>query len=269
MVINNRQLAIRNGEKVELVELQIPWEIIPLFFLMAFLFSSVGHGGASGYLALFALAGVARSEIAPVVLVLNILVAGSSFINYYRAKHFSFQLLLPFIISSIPAAFVGGLLKVPSLAFSIILGSVLLLAAVRLLFVKNGIGTRWQEYSGKAFYWGIPIGFIIGILSGITGVGGGIFLSPFLLLTGWADAKKTSAVSAAFIILNSLSALLAKSLTAPIHFDIVLIFGIVVLMAGQIGSRLGAFKFQPDILQKLLGAVLLIAGLKLIKDLLL
>lgn len=234
---------------------------------MAFLYSSVGHGGASGYLALFALAGVARSEIAPVVLVLNILVASSSFINYYRAKHFSYQLLLPFIISSIPAAFVGGLLKVSSLAFTIILGSVLLLAAARLLFEKNRIETRWQKYPGNAFYLGIPIGFVIGIISGITGIGGGIFLGPFLLLTGWADAKKTAAVSAAFIILNSASALMAKSLSAPIHFDIVLIFGVVVLIAGQIGSRLGAYKFKPDILQKLLGAVLLIAGLKIIKDL--
>lgn len=249
-----------------MIELQIPWEIIPLFFLVAFLFSSVGHGGASGYLALFALAGLARSEIAPVVLVLNILVASSSFINYYRAKHFSIQLLLPFIISSIPAAFVGGLLKVSSFTFAIILGSVLLLAAVRLLLVKDQIETRWQKYSGKAFYWGIPIGFVIGILSGITGVGGGIFLSPFLLLTGWADAKKTAAVSGAFIILNSLSALVAKSLSAPINLDIALILGVVVLIAGQLGSRLGAFKFQPEILQKLLGAVLLIAGFKIIKD---
>jgi uncharacterized protein len=248
-------------------ELGISWEVLPVVLIIAFIYSSVGQGGASGYLALFALVGVARSEIAPVALVLNIIGASSGFVNYYRANHFSYQLLLPFIISSIPAAFIGGMLKVSPATFSIFLGGVLLIAGVRMLLIRNNVEVRWDKYSGKAFYWGIPVGFIIGLVSGITGIGGGIFLSPFLILSGWTDTKKAAAASSAFIILNSASALIAKSFNYTIHWDVILILGLVVLTGGLIGSRLGANKFNPKLLQKLLGSVLLLAGLKLFWDL--
>ncbi|MBU1421629.1 MAG: sulfite exporter TauE/SafE family protein [Bacteroidetes bacterium] len=258
-----KPFILKNWESI-LAEFGLSWEVLPLFLIIAFLYSSVGHGGASGYLALFALLGVARSEIAPVVLVLNIIVAVGGFINYYRAKHFNYKLLLPFIIGSIPGAFFGGLIKVPQDVFIIILGGVLLLASFRLLLVKNQLESRWEKVRDRIFLIGIPVGFLLGILAGITGIGGGIFLSPLLLLMGWADVKKTAAVSSAFIVLNSLSGLFAKVLSYTIHWDIILILGIVVVAGGQIGSRLGAYKFNPTVLQRLLGAVLLIAGLKMI-----
>ncbi|RCK77665.1 MAG: putative sulfoacetate exporter [Ignavibacteriae bacterium] len=248
-------------------ELQISYFLLPLFFLIAFLFASVGHGGASGYLAIFAFAGIARSEIAPVVLIMNILVASNSFWNYYKAKYFSFKLLLPFVISSVPGAFIGGFIRVPSNIFSLLLGFALLLAALRLLFYQGQVISRWKDYSGKPFLYAIPIGFIIGILSGITGIGGGVFLSPFLLMSDWADAKQTSAVSAAFIALNSLAGLLGKAFHMQIHWEIAITLGIVVLIGGQLGSYLGANKFNPKILQKLLGVALIVASIKLLKDL--
>lgn len=247
-------------------ELQISYLFVPLFFIFAFLFASVGHGGASGYLALFAFAGVARFEIAPVVLILNILVSTSSFFNYYKAKYFSIKLLIPFIISSVPGAFIGGFIKVPSDVFSAILGFVLLLTALRLLFYEGQVISRWENFSGKPFLYAIPVGFFIGILSGITGIGGGVFLSPFLLMSNWADAKQTAAVSAAFIALNSISGLLGKALHSQIYWGVALVLGIVVLIGGYLGSYYGANKLNPRILQKFLGAVLVIASLKLLKD---
>lgn len=251
-----------------MIELGIPWELLPLFFIVALVYSSVGMGGASGYLALFALAGVGRSEIAPVALALNILVASTGFINYYRAKHFSLKLLLPFILSSIPAAFIGGLIKVPTQSFSLILGGVLFLAAIRLLFINSQTNKRSIEPPPQIYYYGAVAGFMIGFVSGITGIGGGVFLTPVLLFTGWADMKQAAAVSSAFIVLNSISGLAAKTFAHTIHWDVILIFGVVTFIGGQIGSRLGAFEFNPTFLQKLLGMVLLFAALKMFWDVL-
>jgi uncharacterized membrane protein YfcA len=249
-----------------MLELNIPWILLPLFFIVAFLYSSVGHGGASGYLALFALAGIARAEIAPVVLILNVIVSLGGFVNYYRAKHFSVQLILPFVLTSIPAAFFGGMMKVSSSTFALLLGVVLVLASIRLFFIRSEIESRWKNFSGNAFYIGLPLGLVIGFLSGITGIGGGIFLSPLLLLSGWADAKKVAAASAAFIILNSLSGLIAKSFSATINWNLVIVLGMIVVLGGQLGSRLGAYKFNPKFLQKILAVVLLLAGLKMFWD---
>ena len=249
-----------------MAELNIPWILLPLFFIVAVVYSSVGQGGATSYLALFALVGVGRSEIAPVALVLNILVASIGFINYYRAKHFSYQLLIPFLIGSVPAAFLGGLIKLSPMGFSITLGGVLLLAGFRLLFIKNDAEDKNKPNSRKIFYYGIPVGFLIGVVSGITGIGGGVFLTPVLLLTGWADIKQAAATSTAFIVLNSISGLLAKTFAHPIHWDLILIFGAVTFVGAVIGSRLGAYKFDSTLLQKLLAVVLLLAGLKIFWD---
>lgn len=252
-----------------MAELNIPWILLPFFFLIAIVYSSVGQGGASGYLALFALAGLGRSEIAPVALALNLLVASTGFINYYRAKHFILKLLLPFISASIPAAFLGGLIKVSPQTFSLLLGGVLLLAAFRLLFIKTNAIEKRKELPKQFIFFSIIIGCFIGFLSGVTGIGGGIFLGPVLLLTGWADVKQAAAVSAPFIVLNSISGLAAKTFTHTIHWDVILIFGAVTLIGGQIGSRFGAYKFNPTVLQKLLGVVLLIGGSKLLWDVIL
>ncbi len=241
--------------------------LIPLFFAAAWLYSSVGHGGASAYLAILVLAGFTRNEIAPTVLVLNILVTTLGTLNYYRAGHLDFRLLLPFILTSIPAAFVGGSMKVSEQTFSLILGLTLLAAALRfLIFTKPIMGKR--NLSPKLLFGvGLPVGLGLGFLAGLIGIGGGIFLSPLLLLMGWADVKKTAAVSAGFIFLNSLSGLIAHLIRTIPNWPLLVVLATAVLIGGWIGSYRGAYRLQPVTLQRLLGFVLLIASAKLLHDL--
>ena len=237
--------------------------LVPLFFAAAFLYSSVGHGGASSYLAILVLAGYPREAIAPTVLALNILVTLLGAINYYRAGHFNARLLLPFILTSIPAAYVGGSMRVSEETFSLILGLTLLVAGVRLVIFAKLIAAKQALSRRLLFGAGLPVGFALGFLAGLIGIGGGIFLSPLLLFMGWADAKKTAAVSAAFILLNSLSGLTAHVVKGTAEWTLLGILAIAVLAGGGIGSYIGAFRLLPITLQRLLGLVLLAAAFKL------
>jgi len=241
--------------------------LIPLFFAAALLYSSVGHGGASAYLPILVLAGFSREAIAPTVLALNILVTSMGTFNYSRGGHFDFRLLLPFILTSIPAAFLGGSLKVTEETFSVILGVTLLVAGLRfLIFTKPIIGKK-NLGPYLLFGVGLPVGFGLGFLAGLIGIGGGVFLSPLLLFMGWADAKKTAAVSAGFILLNSASGLTAHILRGTPDWSMLLPLGITVMIAGGIGSYTGSFRLPPLTIQRLLGVVLIIASIKMIKDL--
>ena len=237
--------------------------LVPLFFAAAFLYSSVGHGGASSYLAILVLAGYPREAIAPTVLALNILVTLLGTINYYRAGHFDARLLLPFILTSIPAAYVGGSMRVSEETFSLILGLTLLVAGVRLVIFAKPIAAKQLLSRKLLFGVGLPVGFALGFLSGLIGIGGGIFLSPLLLFMGWADAKKTAAISAAFILLNSLSGLTAHIIKGAADWTLLGVLAITVLIGGGIGSYIGAFRLLPITLQRILGAVLLLAAFKL------
>jgi uncharacterized membrane protein YfcA len=241
--------------------------LVPAFFLAAMLYASVGHGGASAYLAILVLAGFTRNEIAPTVLVLNILVTTLGALNYRRAGHLDLRLLLPFILTSIPAAFLGGSLQVSEKTFSVILGWTLLVAALRFLVFTKPITGKQDFTPGLLFGVGLPVGLALGFLAGLIGIGGGIFLSPLLLLMGWADAKKTAAVSAGFILLNSLSGLIAHLIRTAPDWPLLSVLAITVLVGGWIGSYRGAYKLQPVTLQRLLGVVLLIASAKLLHDL--
>ena len=243
---------------------EMSWILIPLFFLVAALYSSVGHGGASGYLALFALSGMAAPSVVPVALVLNITVAAISFFNYWRGGHFSLPLLLPFVVTSMPAAYLGGLMAVGDEAFRLVLGVALLLVAARLLFIRelpqrSGSMSRTQQWALAS-----SIGLVLGLLSGMVGIGGGVFLSPVILFLGWADIKGTAAVSSAFIVLNSVSGLLGHIARGTnIELPIVILVAAVVL-GGFFGSRLGAQRLSTRHLQLALGLVLVVAGGKLI-----
>ncbi|MBM4386486.1 MAG: sulfite exporter TauE/SafE family protein [Deltaproteobacteria bacterium] len=241
--------------------LEIEWFIYPVFFLIALLYSSVGHGGASGYLAVFSIAGKVGREFSTIVFFLNILVSGISFFNFRRSGFFSARTLLPFIITSVPAAFVGGWLELSLPLITALTGFALLAAGVRLLFAGNGLKPSFNV--GNRFAASLAAGAVIGLLSGITGIGGGIYLTPFLIFSGWEDAKRAAAVSSGFIVLNSISGLLARSFSAEIAWQSIAILSLVVVSGGICGSMLGTRKISPELLKRLLGAVLLIASFKM------
>jgi uncharacterized membrane protein YfcA len=239
--------------------------LIPSVLLIAVLYSSVGHGGASGYLAVLALAGFARPEVTPVVLVLNIVVASTGLFNYWRAGHFSPRLLFPFAVASIPATFLGGMLPLGEQVYGALFGGTLLVAALRFLFLPRVLAPSRNPVSGPSWALTLPIGGLLGLLAGMVGIGGGIFLSPLLLLMGWADVKRTAAVSAAFIVLNSLSGLLAHLLKgASLDWALLIPLVATVWLGGFAGSFAGAGHLSQVRLQQALGTVLALAGLKLI-----
>jgi len=230
------------------------------------LYASVGHGGASAYLALLALGGFGRDMAAPTALALNIFVSGIGAASYARAGHFNGRLLLPFVLPSIPAAYIGASITISERAFSALLGGALLIAAARFLASATPQVRSKLIETRRLWAIGLPTGFSIGFVSGLIGIGGGIFLSPLLLFLRWGDARTTAAVSAPFILLNSLAAL-AGHLQRGLPADAVSLIGgmgIAVAMGGMAGAYAGSFRLTPVTLQRILGAILLMAGVKLI-----
>jgi uncharacterized membrane protein YfcA len=235
-----------------------------LIFAAALLYSSVGHAGASGYLAAMALVGVAPDVMKPTALALNILVATIATARYYRAGYFSWAGLWPFAVGSIPLAFVGGAITLPGYLYKPAVGLVLFYAAYRLFRSTVG-GTQEAPDKGisvptlPAVAWGGGIG----LLSGLTGTGGGIFLSPLLLFTGWAGTRPTSGTSAAFILVNSVAGLAGSYSSVQNLPDALPVWAVAAGVGGLIGSELGSRKLQNDGIRRALAAVLVIAGLKL------
>ena len=228
--------------------------------IVAFLYSSVGHAGASGYIAVMALFSMAPSAIKPTALVLNILVACIGTWQFWRAGHFSWSFFWPFAILSIPFAFIGGYLNLPTSVFKILVGIVLLLSALK--FFIDPREKSNPSAPTKQISYGVGGG--LGLLSGLTGTGGGIFLTPLVILMGWAKTKSASAVSALFILVNSVSGL-AGNLSATKYFpSFAWTFIASALVCGTAGSYLGSRKFSPVIIKRLLAVVLTIAGFKLI-----
>ncbi|MBI4199196.1 MAG: sulfite exporter TauE/SafE family protein [Chloroflexi bacterium] len=233
----------------------------PLILVVAFLYSSVGHGGASGYLAVMSFASLAPREMSTTALLLNLLVAGLAAFTYWRAGHLVPRLLWPFTVASVPAAFVGGLLEVPKGAYAAALAVVLLLAAGRLSLAPLAARGPQRRVS---LALALVVGAAIGLLSGIVGVGGGIFLSPLMLLLRWADVKQTAAVSAAFIVANSASGLLGRMLGGTLGAGPVVFLVGPALLGGLAGSLLGARWFSGLVLRRMLALVLVIAAAKLL-----
>ena len=227
----------------------------------AALYTSVGHAGASAYIAIMALFGVAPEVMRPTALVLNIMAASLGTFRYSRAGLFRWRTLWPFLIGSIPFAFVGGAIKLPGDWYRILVGAVLLASAVRLLWPRPlKAMTEWRDPPVLA---GVLGGALIGLLAGLTGTGGGIFLSPVLIFLAWSDPKRTVGVASLFILCNSIAGLSGNlAAVQALPADLPLFAGAVVIGA-LIGTTLGIRSATPVIL-KLLGAVLLVAGVKLI-----
>jgi hypothetical protein len=229
----------------------------------AFLYASVGHGGASAYIAAMAIAGVAPAEMRPIALQLNVLVSAIATLKFYRAGHFRWRLFWPFAVTSIPAAYLGGAITLPGSAYKILVGLVLLYAAWQLWWSARA-GEELRPVRDVPLALAMAIGAGLGVLSGLTGVGGGIFLSPLMLLAGWAGTKQTSAVAAPFILVNSLAALAAGFVRNPaLPPDYAWLLMAAVLAGGWAGAEYGSRRFSNPVIRRTLALVLGIAGAKM------
>jgi uncharacterized membrane protein YfcA len=228
--------------------------------LVAFLYSCVGHAGASGYIAVMTLFSMAPSSIKPAALILNVVVACIGTWQFWKAGHFSWSFFWPFAALAVPFAFLGGYLNLPTHVFKILVGVVLLLSAARFLIdPKEGPISRAPSRPTS-----LGVGAGLGLLAGFTGTGGGIFLTPLIILMGWARTKTAAAVSALFILVNSASGLagnLAATRSVP---TCAWPFVASALICGAAGSYLGSNRFSPVLIKRLLAIVLTIAGAKLI-----
>ena len=237
--------------------------LIPLCFaiaLIAFLYSSVGHAGASGYIATMTLFGLTTIVIRPTALLLNILVAIIGTFQFWRAGHFSWRLFWPFALLSIPAAYFGGYLQPSAGILRILIGAVLLFSATRLFFRKKDPDRTNAPSKPVA----VSVGAGLGFLSGLTGTGGGIFLTPLLLFCRWARIKQAAAVSALFILVNSIGGLVGYFSATRSVPALGIYLAVPAIVGGAIGSYLGSRRLPARSIAIFLAVVLTIAGIKLI-----
>ncbi|MDQ6771084.1 MAG: sulfite exporter TauE/SafE family protein [Gemmatimonadota bacterium] len=233
-----------------------------LFLAAAVLYASVGHAGASAYLAVMGLYNFAPAVMKPTALALNILVAAIATVKFYRAGLFSWSLFWPFAAASIPAAFVGGAITLPARWYHVVVGVVLLYAAVWMF--RSAFRPLSREPNPPPLWAALVTGLVIGFLSGLTGVGGGIFLSPLLLSMGWAETRATSGVAAPFILVNSIAGLLGHFSSVSQLPGNIPIWGVAAVLGGWIGATYGSKRAPAPVLRQLLSLVLIVAGVKMI-----
>ena len=233
-----------------------------LMGIAAALYSTVGHGGASAYLAIMALFAVAPETMRPTALALNLVVAGFGALRYWWAGQINLRLLAAFVLTAAPAAFIGGGIHVPPEYYRPMVGIVLWIAALRLFWQPSRLAER--EIRQPSLAVTLPVGAGLGLLAGLTGTGGGIFLSPLIILFGWEDARRTSGIAAGFIFLNS-AAGLAGNLASVRGLPPELPYLVAAVAAGAlVGTWLGAGRLPKRRLLQGLGLVLVIAGAKLV-----
>lgn len=228
--------------------------------IVAFLYASVGHGGASGYLALMALFSIAPETMKPTALLLNLFVAGIAFYHYYKTGYFKRKLFFAFAITSIPAAFLGGLVEVETDIYKKILAVLLIFAILKMLPILNKDPEKTKDVN---LISGLVVGAIIGFFSGLIGIGGGIILTPLILLLHWGNMKEAAAVSALFIWVNSASGLTGQMISGTELSSQSFIMVLVAIVGGFLGSYYGSKKFNNQLLRYLLALVLTIASVKL------
>ena len=233
------------------------------FLCVAAIYSSVGHAGASGYLAVMALVDMAPERMKPTALALNILVASTATLNFWRAGVFYPRVVLAFAVTSVPLAFLGGAAHPDGSWYRPVLAAVLSFAGWRLLTRRPGLEAKTDRQPGAPLAAALPVGAIIGFLSGLTGTGGGIFLSPILVFFGWATVRQSAGISASFILVNSVAGLAGSTSATAIFRPDTWMLAIAAGIGGFAGSWLGANRLPERPLSLLLGLVLLVAAAKL------
>lgn len=252
---------------------------------VAFLYAAVGHGGATGYIAALSLFGVSHEQIAATALILNCVVASISLFAYARAGELKWRLALPYLILSVPCAFLGARVPVSKQVFAWVLSLVLIAASLRFLFLpgqfkaagKTAVlgaaearetgeneGAASQSSKAPPLYASVSTGAALGFLSGMVGIGGGVFLSPIMILCGWATVRETAAASALFIVCNSLSGIVGRLTGGNFALYNLVPFLGSAIVAAMLGSALGARYFSSNALRRLLAVVLLIAAIRLL-----
>ncbi len=232
-----------------------------LIFVIAFLYASVGHGGASGYLAVMALFSFTPSLMKSSALLLNIFVSLIAFYQYYKGGYLKWKLFLPFAIGSIPASFIGSLITIDAILYKKIIG---LLLIFPILLLLNVIGKSSNEIKDVKVRLALLIGVSIGVLSGMIGIGGGIILSPIILMLHWGNIKQTACVSALFIFVNSISGLIGLVSKGEIINSQIYVWVLIALTGGYLGAYYGRNKFSNLSLKRILAVALIIASIKLI-----
>ena len=233
-----------------------------VFAAAAALYSSVGHGGASAYLAIMALAGIEPLVMRPTALVLNLFVASLAAIRFHRAGMLHLPSLWPFLLGSVPLAFIGGSIVLHDQAYKVLVGLVLLVAAGRLWWTAGRADER--DTPAIRALPAIAIGAALGLLAGLTGTGGGIFLTPLLVMLGWASARGAGGLSAGFIVCNSLAGLTGNYAAVGLVPPSLALWVPAVLVGGLVGTELGVRRFSPLALRRTLAVVLVVASLKLV-----
>lgn len=241
------------------------WQIIILFFAIAILYSSVGFGGGSSYLAILALTGIIFTQIRATSLLCNIVVVSGNVILFHKQKKLDWKKAIPLVLLSVPLAFLGGYLKINQQIFFILLGSTLLFAAITMWMTKKIIATNEEKMNFKPLK-NVSYGGIIGFISGIVGIGGGIFLAPLLHLTKWDTPKKIAATASFFILVNSIAGLLGQYSNPDFQIDwnLTSILLITVFIGGQIGSRISNNYFSPIQLKKATALMIAFVSLRIL-----
>ena len=247
----------------ETLSLNLLLILIPLVFLVAGIYASVGLGGGTGYLAVMTLAGLSASAMTPTVLLLNLVVTGAAILRFGLAGRLRWELFLPFLLPAIPAAFLGGLLTADRRIFLAILAVTLVIAALTMLYSAKKARAHGSAPEPTHLFWvAIPSGLVIGFLSGFLGIGGGIFLGPLMLFLGWAETREISAMNATLILVISLVALAAHGLKDGFELSIMLPLAVAAFLGGLAGATLAEKRLSAHAFQRLLAVIVLIAAIK-------
>ena len=233
-----------------------------LVFCVAFLYSSVGFGGATSYLAIMSLFGIPAAVVASTALTLNTFVASTAFINYTRGGFLKPRLILPLLIASIPGAFIGATLPLSQSFYALLLNGLLLIVGLRMLLLPR-LERRAESEASPPWWLLLACGAVLGLVSGMVGIGGGVFLSPIIILAGWGSAKQAAAASAAFIVLNSVSGLAGRFWAGTLDYgELGWILIPVGLIGGLLGSTVGVRYLSVKGVQRVLGVIMILVAVR-------